>query len=79
MATTVVVRVATSAIAVAWGLLPEGGADAAQTQDAAKGRSGDGFEGLTTGSRSCQGFGQLIKAGRVHLPSVLSRGRCPQV
>jgi hypothetical protein len=37
--------------------LSEGGANASQTQDTAKGGGGDGFDGLATGSSRRQGFG----------------------
>jgi hypothetical protein len=47
--------------------LGEGSTDASQTEDAANGRGRDGFEGLAARGRGCKGFGQVIKAIRIHL------------
>ena len=57
-----------------WFALGEGRADASQTEDTTNGCCRDGFEGLAAGSTGGQGFGQVVKAGRVHLSFVLSRG-----
>jgi hypothetical protein len=53
--------------------LGEDSADAAQTEDAAKGGGSDGFEGLAPRGTGRQGFGQFVKFRRVHLRSLLSQ------
>ena len=58
-------------------ILPKGGADARETQDTAKSRGRDGFEGLAARGRGGEDFGQVVKAGRFHVLSDLSmRQRC---
>jgi hypothetical protein len=47
--------------------------DSGQAEDAANRRCRDGFEGLAARGTGRQGFGQVIKAIRIHLGSFLFR------
>jgi hypothetical protein len=51
----------------------QGQPPASQTEQTTDGGR-QGFEGLAAGSRSRQGFGQVVKLRRVHLCSLLSQG-----
>jgi hypothetical protein len=68
----IAIRVTAKTSAVALGRT-EGRTDAAQTKDTAKGRGGEGFEGLASCGGGCEGFGQLVECGWVHLRSLLSQ------
>jgi len=83
-ATALFVRATAVTVGLTLGL-GKGRPEASQTEDAANGRGSDGFEGLAAGSRSRQGLGQLVKAGRFHVLLVLScamlagAGRCETI
>jgi hypothetical protein len=53
-------------------IIAKSGADTGQGEEAAKGGRGDGFEGLATRGRGCQGFGQFVKSARFHFRLFLS-------